>query len=80
VLNVGQRTAVAGSFRLAGYDGPLMVGSVTSEDERVFLLDADALSRLRDVRTLEQVLQQLLGRKVWVVEREPRWGKPVPFE
>ena len=80
VFNVGQRTAVAGSFKLAGYEGPLMVAPVTSEDERVFLFDPKALSRLRDVRTLEQVLPQLLGRKVWVVEREPRWGEPVPFE
>jgi hypothetical protein len=63
VLNVGQRTAVAGSFRLAGYDGPLMVGSVTSEDERVFLLDADALSRLRDVRTLEQCSSSCSGAR-----------------
>jgi len=57
-----------------------VVAPVTSEDERVFLLDPDALSRLHDVRTVEQVLQQLLGRKVWVVAREPRWGEPVPFE
>ena len=71
MFNVGQRTAVAGSFKLAGYEGPLMVAPVTSEDERVFLFDPKALSRLR---TLEQVLPQLLGRKVWVVEREPRWG------
>jgi hypothetical protein len=57
-------------------DGPglLMVAPVTSEDERVFLFDPKALSRLRDVRTLGEVLPQLLGRKVWVVEREPRWG------
>lgn len=80
MFNVGQRTAVAGLFQLAGYEGPLFVAPVTSEDERVFLLDPGALSRLRDVRKLEQVLQQLLGRKVWVVERDPRWGEPVPFE
>jgi hypothetical protein len=44
VFNVGQRTAVAGSFKLAGYEGPLMVAPVTSEDERVFLFDPKALS------------------------------------
>jgi hypothetical protein len=52
---------------------------MTSEDERVFLLEPDALNALRDVRALEQILQQLLGRKVWVVERTANWGKPVPF-
>jgi hypothetical protein len=29
---------------------------------------------------LEQVLQQLLGRKVFVVQRNDAWGTPVPFE
>jgi hypothetical protein len=80
VFNIGQRTAVRGAFRLAGYDGPLVTAPVTSEDERAFLLERDALRSLRDVRTLEQVLQQLLGRKIFVVERSDAWGTPVPFE
>ena len=80
VFNIGQQTAVAGAFKLAGYGGPLVTAPVTSEDERAFLLEPDALQSLRDVRTLEQVLQQLLGRKVVVVERSDVWGKPVPFE
>jgi hypothetical protein len=80
MFNVGQRAAVAGAFKLAGYEGPLVVAPVASEDERAFLLDPDALRALRDVRTLEQVLQQLLGRKVFVVERDGRWGTPTPFE
>ncbi len=80
MFNIGQRTAVVGAFRLAGYEGPLLTAKVTSEDERAFLLEPDALHSLRDVGTLEQVLQQLLGRKVFVVERSDRRGAPVPFE
>lgn len=80
VFNIGQQTAVAGTFKLAGYDGPLVTAPVTSEDERAFLLEADALRSLRDVRTLEQILKQLLGRKVFVVERSDAWGAPVPFK
>ena len=80
MFNVGQRAAVAGAFKLAGYEGPLFVAPVVGDDERAFLLDPDALRALRDVRTLEQVLQQLLGRKVFVVERDDRWGSPTPFE
>jgi hypothetical protein len=62
----------------AGYEGPVLVAPV--EDEGAFLLDSEALRALRHVRTLEQVLQQLLGRKVFVVERTDRWGTPAPFE
>jgi len=80
VFNIGQQTAVAGAFRLAGYDGPLVTARVTSEDERAFLLEPEDFRTLRDVRTLEQVLQQVLGRKVFVVERGDVWGAPVPFE
>jgi hypothetical protein len=79
VINAGQLGAVGAAFKLAGYEGPLLVAPVTSEDERFFLLDADALKALRDVRALEQVLQQLLGRKVAVVKRDDRWGTPTPF-
>jgi hypothetical protein len=80
VFNSGQRAAVAGAFTLAGYEGALFTAPVTSEDERIFLLERDALRSLRHVRALEQVLQQLLGRKVAVVERSDAWGTPVPFE
>jgi hypothetical protein len=80
VFNIGQRTAVEGAFRSAGYNGPLLTAPVTSEDERAFLLEPDELDQLRDVRILEQIVQQLLGRKVFVVERSDAWGTPVPFE
>ena len=80
MFNVGQRAAVVGAFKLAGYEGPLLVAPIVSEDERAFLLEPEALRALRDLRTLEQVLQQLLGRKVFVVERDDRWGSPTVFE
>jgi hypothetical protein len=80
VFNIGQRTAVAGAFKLAGYNGVLVVAPISGEDERAFLLEPDDVRALRDVRTLEQVLQQLLGRKVFVVERSSAWGAPIPFE
>jgi hypothetical protein len=67
MLSVGQVAAVHGAFSLAGYDGELRTLPVASEDERIFVLPQDQVLALRDVRTLEQVLQQLLGRKVWIV-------------
>ena len=80
MFSIGQRTAVAGAFKLAGYDGPLVTAPVTSEDERAFLVERHVLRSVGDVRTLEQVLQQLLGRKIFVVEQSDAWGTPVPFE
>jgi hypothetical protein len=80
VFNIGQRTAVEGVFRLAGHGDPLVTAPVTSEDEMAFLLEPEQLGQLRDVRTLEQIVQQLLGRKVFIVERTDAWGTPVPFE
>lgn len=80
MFNIGQRTAVQGAFTLAGYAGPLFTAPVDSGDERAFLLEAEDLEGLREVRTLEQVLQQILGCKVFVVERSDTWGTPIPFD
>jgi hypothetical protein len=80
MFNIGQRTAVAGAFKLAGYEGDLVVAPIMSGDERAFLLEPEALKTLRDLRVLEQVLTQLLRLKVVVVERTEQWGKPIPFE
>ena len=79
MFNIGQRTAVAGAFKLAGYEGPLVTAPVTSDDERFFLLEPEALASLRDRRILEQVLGQVLGRKVGVMELG-RVDGAVPFE
>jgi hypothetical protein len=80
MFSYGQRIAVAGAFKLAGFEDSLVVAPVISDDERAFLLEHDAFSALRDRDVLEQVLGQLLGRKVWVAERTGQWGEPVPFE
>ena len=80
MFNVGQRAAVAAAFKLAGYEGPLLVGPIRSGDERVFLLERRDFQGLRDVRALDQVLSQLLGCKAWVVEHDGRWGSPRPFQ
>lgn len=67
MFSEGQVTAVRGAFSLAGYDGDLRTLPIGSEDERIFVLAQETVLELRDVRTLEQVLQQILGRKVWIV-------------
>jgi hypothetical protein len=56
------------SFSPAGYDGELRTLPITSEDERIFVLAQDDVLALSDIRTLEQVLQQVLGRKVWILD------------
>jgi len=67
MFSVGQVQSVHGAFALAGYHGELRTLPVSSEDGRIFVLPQDDVLALVDVRTLEQVLQQVLGRKVWVV-------------
>jgi hypothetical protein len=80
MFNVGQRTAVVGVFRLAGYDGPLMVAPVVSEDERAFIVPSGALANSRDRRVIEQVVGQLLHRKCFIVEQSDSWPTTIPFE
>jgi hypothetical protein len=79
-FSVGQRAATTAAFKLAGYEGELLLAPITSEDERAFLLEPAAFGALRDRAALEQILTQLLGRKVWVAERTRQWGKPILFE
>jgi hypothetical protein len=73
VFTAGQQAAVANAFSLAGYHGPLMIAPVTSGDERVFVIPPAAHGALSDRRALEQVLQELLQRKVWIVEQSASW-------
>ena len=80
VFDDWQRAAVTDAFSLAGYSGPLVTAPVTSEDERYFLFDSEEFQNLRDVRTLERLLANMLRRKVGVIERTPMWGDPVPFK
>ena len=72
----GQRSAVRAAFHVAGYDGSLNTLPLDSGDEISFVLDQDDVLRL-DVVSLEEVLQQLLGRKVWVLASVD--DKTVPF-
>ena len=79
MFNVGQQGAVRGAFELAGYLGELRTLPLDSGDEVCFMLDqADLVALTGDVRVLEQVLQQILGRKVWVLASVD--GETVPFE
>jgi hypothetical protein len=80
VFNIGQRTAVAGAFKLAGYEGDLMTLRVDDPTERLFVLTPPDLAALRDVRVLEQIVGQVLGCKVAVVERRADLEPIVPFE
>jgi len=81
MFNVGQRAAVASAFRLAGFDAVPGVAPIDSEDERLFVLDGPWPLDDASFRDLEQVLTQLLGRKVAVLRRSASWS-PVtqPFE
>jgi hypothetical protein len=67
-FNVGQTTAVATAFRLAGYDGPLIVASEFKGDERVFVVSPEVRATLRDARGLEQLVGQILSRKVAIAD------------
>ncbi len=68
MFNVGQVAATRAAFALAGYEEPLRTLPVDSEDERIFVVPTERLPSMGDQRSLEQVLTQLLGRKVWVLE------------
>ena len=67
MFNHGQRAAVEASFRLAGFARVPELAEVDSEDERLFVIDSAPSDHM--LRDLEQVLQQLLGLKVAVLQR-----------
>ena len=79
MFTAGQQAAVANAFSQAGYHGPLMIAPVTSEDERIFVLPPDASGELPDRPALERVLQELLQRKVWIMQRSASWPTAEPF-
>jgi hypothetical protein len=80
MFNIGQRTAVAGAFKLAGYEGDLRILRVDDPTERWFVLTASDLAALRHVQVLEQVVGQILGCKVAIFEDRSDLGPFVPFE
>lgn len=67
MFSVGQVAAVKAAFSLAGYDGDIRTLPVDSEDERLFVVPEERIVSMGDLRSLEQVLTELLGRKVWVL-------------
>jgi hypothetical protein len=77
VFNVEQRTAVEGVFFLAGYEGDLRILPPPG-DEVAFVLSKGDLLALKDIRVVEQVLQQVLGRTVWLLASVG--DDTVPFE
>ena len=80
MFSIGQRTAVVGTFRLAGYDRPLTTLPVESVDERTFVLGREDLTRLHDVRTVEHIVQELLGCKVTIIGEHPGLPAVVKLE
>jgi hypothetical protein len=66
VFSPSQVAAVHAAFALAGYEGELVTMPVTEPGELVFILGQEDVLRI-DVVLLEQVVAQLLHRKVWVL-------------
>ena len=77
MFNVGQVAAVRAAFSLAGYEDDLRTLPVDSGDERLFVVPPARVGAMGDLRSLEQVLTQLLGLKVAVLE--DRGYATVPF-
>jgi hypothetical protein len=67
------------AFAVAGWPGLVMIAPVTSEDERIFVLSSEAFRALGDRAALEQVMQQILCRKAWIVEQSASWPVVEPF-
>jgi hypothetical protein len=77
VITPEQRAEVERIFREGGFDGQLEVASVLSEDERVFVVPTG--SGLAGHRLTEAALQNVLRRKVWIVERSDSWPLTEPL-
>lgn len=67
MFNLGQRAAVRNAFQLAGYEGEIRTLPQASGDEVCFVLHQPDLLGLGDLVALEQLLGQVLGRKVWLL-------------
>ena len=77
MFSATQRAAVRAAFQLAGYEGSLNTLPLDSDGEVCFVLDQEDVLRL-DVHLLEQEVQQILGRKIWVLASV--YDKTVPFD
>jgi hypothetical protein len=75
--NIGQRSAVAATMRLLGESATARFVPTDGEDEVWFVLpDAPHADGLRDA---EQVLTQLLRRKVWITRDLARYEQSPDF-
>jgi hypothetical protein len=77
VLTDPERAEAQRLFAEHGYAQPLKVARVTSDDERIFVVAADAVTTLPAALTAE--LQQALHRKVWIVGEGPPWNDTEPL-
>jgi hypothetical protein len=73
VLSDAERDEAARLFAKHGFDLPLVVARVTSDDERIFVVPPDELAKLSG-QSLTIELQNALGRKVWIVAASPSWA------
>ena len=81
MLTGDQRAAAERLFRAHGYEGPLRIArltALTGDDERVFVVPAVVLASLPE-GALTVELQQVLGRKVWLVADGPAWADTEPL-
>ncbi len=73
MLSAEQREEAHRLFRAHGYEEPLRVARITSEDERIFVIAPAALNAV-PLETLTRELQAALGRKVWIVPEGSGWS------
>ncbi len=78
MLTDDQRRDAERLFRAHGYDEPLRIAPVTSEDERIFVVPSEVLAVLPE-RDLTAELQQALGRKVWICAEGTAWSHTEPL-
>jgi hypothetical protein len=79
-VDAKRHEAVKAAFLVAGYAGPLTVAANMTVDEHVFVLQEIAFNKISDRTSLTQVLQQLLGTKVSIVEESSYRPTLTPFE
>jgi len=74
-LTNAERESAKRLFESHGFNGPLRVAKVRSDDERVFVLPDGVLSTLHDAHGLQCALVGVLRRKVLIVGDSPAWSE-----
>jgi hypothetical protein len=75
VLSDDERADVARLFASHGYDGPLRVARVLSEDEQAIVLPDGVLAKLRDAHGLQKAVAGAIHRKVLIIGDSPAWSE-----